>query len=154
MVKITREKHIFPKFPRFVFVQNDRKFAPKQNTATCSSGCNRAQDGRGSCECWNWELSSRGSLLQLQASFFPCLPFGLNRETDHAWTPFAPAHYRLGVLLCTHFGPVLARHHFKQGVCHIVALSLTLKSSLRQKKKNYENSNISRCKSLIFKRIL
>jgi hypothetical protein len=38
----------------------------------------------------------------------------------------------------------------KQGVCHIVALPFTLKSIWRQKK-NYENSNISPCQSIIFK---
>jgi hypothetical protein len=31
----------------------------------------------------------------------------------------------------------------KQGVCHVVPLPFTLKSILRQKKKNYGNSNIS-----------
>jgi hypothetical protein len=41
----------------------------------------------------------------------------------------------------------------KQGVCHTVALPFTLKSISRQKK-NYENSNISPCKNIIFKRIL
>jgi hypothetical protein len=39
----------------------------------------------------------------------------------------------------------------KQGVCHIVALSFTLKCSLRQKK-NYGNANISPCKNIIFKK--
>jgi hypothetical protein len=34
-------------------------------------------------------------------------------------------------------------------VLHTVALPFTLKSILRQKKKNYENSNISTCKSII-----
>jgi len=38
----------------------------------------------------------------------------------------------------------------KQGVCHTVTLPFTLKSIFRQKK-NYGNSNISPCKSLIFK---
>jgi hypothetical protein len=41
----------------------------------------------------------------------------------------------------------------KQGVFHTVALPFTLKSILRQKK-NYENSNISPCKNIIFKKIL
>jgi len=36
-----------------------------------------------------------------------------------------------------------------QGVCHILALPFTLKSILRQKK-NYENSNISPRKNIIF----
>jgi hypothetical protein len=40
----------------------------------------------------------------------------------------------------------------KQGVCHTVALPFTLKSISRQKK-NYENSNISLCKNIIFKKI-
>jgi hypothetical protein len=41
----------------------------------------------------------------------------------------------------------------KQGVCHTVALPFTLKSMLRQKEKNYGNSNISPCKNiLIFKK--
>ncbi len=40
---------------------------------------------------------------------------------------------------------------FKQGVCHTLALSFTLKSVLRQKK-NYRNSNISSCKNIIFKK--
>jgi hypothetical protein len=39
----------------------------------------------------------------------------------------------------------------KEKVGHIVALPFTLKSILR-KKKNYENSNISPCKSIIFKK--
>jgi hypothetical protein len=39
----------------------------------------------------------------------------------------------------------------KQGVCHIVALPFTLKCILRQMK-NYENSNISPCKNIIFKK--
>jgi hypothetical protein len=39
----------------------------------------------------------------------------------------------------------------KQGVCHTVALPFTLKSILRQKK-NYENSNISPLKNIIFKK--
>ncbi len=34
------------------------------------------------------------------------------------------------------------------GVCHTMALPFTLKSILRQKKKNYENSNISPCKKI------
>jgi hypothetical protein len=38
-------------------------------------------------------------------------------------------------------------------VTHIVALPFTVKSILRQKK-NYENSNISACKNIIFKKIL
>jgi hypothetical protein len=39
----------------------------------------------------------------------------------------------------------------KQGsVCHTVALPFTLKSILRQKKKNYGNSNISPLKNIIF----
>jgi len=41
----------------------------------------------------------------------------------------------------------------KQGLFHTVALPFTLKSILRQKK-NYENSNISPCKNIIFKKIL
>ncbi len=39
----------------------------------------------------------------------------------------------------------------RQGVRHNVALSFTLKSTLRQKK-NYGNSNISPCKNIIFKK--
>jgi hypothetical protein len=42
----------------------------------------------------------------------------------------------------------------KQGVSHTVALPFTLKGILRQKKKNYGNSNISSCKDIIFKKIL
>ncbi len=41
----------------------------------------------------------------------------------------------------------------KQGVCHTVALPITLISILRQKK-NYGNSNISQYKNIIFKAIL
>jgi hypothetical protein len=37
-------------------------------------------------------------------------------------------------------------------VTHIVALPFTLKSILRQKKKNYGNPNISSCKNIIFKK--
>ncbi len=40
----------------------------------------------------------------------------------------------------------------EQGVCHNVALPFTLKSILRQRKKNYENSNILPCKNIIFKK--
>jgi hypothetical protein len=39
----------------------------------------------------------------------------------------------------------------KQGVCHTVTLPFTLKKILRQKK-NYEISNISPCKNIIFKK--
>ncbi len=38
---------------------------------------------------------------------------------------------------------------YKKGVCQPVALPFTLKSILSQKK-NYENSNISPCKNIIF----
>jgi len=41
----------------------------------------------------------------------------------------------------------------KQGAYHTVALPFTLKSILRRKK-NYENSNISPCKNIIFKSFL
>jgi hypothetical protein len=47
----------------------------------------------------------------------------------------------------------LEQHHRierKQGVCHTMAFPFTLKSILRQKK-NYGHSNISPCKSIIFK---
>ncbi len=39
-----------------------------------------------------------------------------------------------------------------KGVCHNMALPFTLKSILRQKKKNYGNSNILPCKNIIFKK--
>jgi hypothetical protein len=39
-----------------------------------------------------------------------------------------------------------------RGVSHCPALPFTLKSILRQKKKNDGNSNISPCKNIIFKR--
>jgi hypothetical protein len=39
----------------------------------------------------------------------------------------------------------------KQGVRHIVVLPFTLEGILRQKK-SYENSNISPCKNIIFKK--
>jgi hypothetical protein len=41
----------------------------------------------------------------------------------------------------------------KQGVRHTVAVLFTLKSILRQKK-NYGNSNISSCKSIVLQKIL
>jgi len=41
---------------------------------------------------------------------------------------------------------------YQQGVCHTVALPFTLKSILRQKKKNNGNSNISPCKNIIFQK--
>jgi hypothetical protein len=44
-----------------------------------------------------------------------------------------------------------ASYNTKQGVCHTVALPFTLKSILRQKK-NYENSNISSCQNISFKK--
>jgi hypothetical protein len=46
---------------------------------------------------------------------------------------------------------VVQFHHNKrkQGVYHTVALPFTLKSILRQKKKNYENPNISSCKNIL-----
>ncbi len=42
-------------------------------------------------------------------------------------------------------------NQMQQEVCHTVALPLTLKGILRQKK-DYGNSNISPCKSIIFKK--
>jgi len=39
-----------------------------------------------------------------------------------------------------------------KGVCHTVALPFTLNSILLREKKNYENSNISPCKNIIFKK--
>jgi hypothetical protein len=39
----------------------------------------------------------------------------------------------------------------EQGVCHTLALPFTLKGILRQKK-SYENSNISPCKNIVFKK--
>jgi hypothetical protein len=36
--------------------------------------------------------------------------------------------------------------------CHILTLPFTLKRILRQKKKNYGNSNILSCKNIIFKK--
>jgi hypothetical protein len=38
----------------------------------------------------------------------------------------------------------------KQGECHIVALSFTLNRHLKEKEKNYGNSNISSSKNIIF----
>jgi len=43
-----------------------------------------------------------------------------------------------------------SQFYTKQGVCHTVAMPFTLKNILR-KTKNYENSNISPCKNIIFK---
>jgi hypothetical protein len=42
----------------------------------------------------------------------------------------------------------------KQKVCHTVALPFTLKSIMETqgKKKNYGNSNVSPCKTIIFKK--
>jgi hypothetical protein len=37
-----------------------------------------------------------------------------------------------------------------RGVSHFVALPFTLKISILRQKKNYENSNISPCKNIIF----
>jgi hypothetical protein len=45
----------------------------------------------------------------------------------------------------------LTSSHSKQGLCHNVALPFTLKGILRPKK-NYENSNISPWKNIIFKK--
>jgi hypothetical protein len=42
-------------------------------------------------------------------------------------------------------------YHLNKGVCHTVALPFTLKSIWRQQK-NYENSNISPCQKIIFKK--
>jgi len=39
----------------------------------------------------------------------------------------------------------------KQGVCHLVASSFTLKNIFKQKE-NYESSNISPCKNIISKK--
>jgi hypothetical protein len=47
---------------------------------------------------------------------------------------------------------VLGGKFLKQGVFHTMALPFTLKSILRQKKKNYGNSNISPCKNIIIKK--
>jgi hypothetical protein len=40
----------------------------------------------------------------------------------------------------------------KQGVCHTVALPFTVEGYLKAKKKNYGNSNISPCNSIIFQK--
>jgi hypothetical protein len=50
-------------------------------------------------------------------------------------------------------GTVLIKRQLRgsQGVCHTVALPFTLNSISRQKK-NYENSDISPCKTIIFKK--
>jgi len=45
------------------------------------------------------------------------------------------------------------KYILKTSLFHTLALPFTLKSILRQKK-NYENSNISPCKNIIFKKIL
>jgi hypothetical protein len=51
-----------------------------------------------------------------------------------------------------HFGKILPRKRL--GVSHTVALAFAFKSFLRQKKKNYGNSNILPCKNIIFKKFL
>jgi hypothetical protein len=46
---------------------------------------------------------------------------------------------------------IKATHYKQQGPCHTMAFYLHLKSILMQNK-NYENSNISPCKNIIFKK--
>jgi hypothetical protein len=46
----------------------------------------------------------------------------------------------------------LTLHIQNKGVGHTVAAPFTIKSILRQKKKNYGNSNISPCKNILFKK--
>jgi hypothetical protein len=62
-------------------------------------------------------------------------------------------HTSLMLLLRREFQYQKLQDNSRQGVCHTVALPFTLKFILRQKK-NYENSNISPCKNIIFKKIL
>jgi hypothetical protein len=40
----------------------------------------------------------------------------------------------------------------QKGQCHTLALPFTLKSIFLRQKKNYENSNISPCRNIIFKK--
>jgi hypothetical protein len=60
---------------------------------------------------------------------------------------------RLGYLDSLEFRVTQMKPQVKQGMCHTSALPFTLKSFLRQEK-NYENSNISPCKNIIFIKIL
>jgi len=55
---------------------------------------------------------------------------------------------------CTHSSAFVLQNirHNKQRVCHTVALPFTLKKSILWQKKKYENSNISPCKNIIFKK--
>jgi hypothetical protein len=82
----------------------------------------------GGDQCWGIEYAcnqwDKWTYIQEGSSFFP---FGLKYSYDYA------CH----LLFTTS----------KQGVCHIVASSFTLKSTLRQKN-NYGNSNISPCKNI------
>jgi hypothetical protein len=48
---------------------------------------------------------------------------------------------------------VAQKNRLEQGVCLTVALPFTSKSILMQKN-NYENSNISPCKNIIFEKML
>jgi len=57
------------------------------------------------------------------------------------------------VLGLDYFGNAHVWKQNKQGMCQTMALPFALKSILRQKK-NYENSNISAYKNIIFKKIL
>ncbi len=78
--KLHEKNTFFQNFPDLFLSKTTENSLPNKTLLPVQVDATWAQDGHGSCQCWNWELSSRGSLLQLQASFFPCLPFGLNRD--------------------------------------------------------------------------
>ncbi len=63
-------------------------------------------------------------------------------------------YWRLKGELCNCWSRTLPFYFLyeNKGVCHTVTLPFTLKNILRQKKKNYGNSNISPCQNIIFKK--
>ncbi len=75
-------------------------------------------------------------IVKQQMCILPCLKFCLTIAKVEQEAPW--------------FGRVITSKPTK-GVCHTVALPLTLKSILRQKK-NYGNLNISPCKNIIFQK--
>jgi hypothetical protein len=62
-------------------------------------------------------------------------------------------NWQKNILLFHFFGCIFAPVNQKQqGVCHTVALPFIFKNIFFGKKKNYENSNISPCKNIIFQK--
>jgi hypothetical protein len=91
-------------------------------------------------------------LTSLQCSLHSCFTYHNWNWQNQKWNPQMPT------FPCTIYDKTKTKYLNNkilklgtlknQGVCHTMALPFTLNSILRQKKKNYGNSNISPCKNI------